>query len=41
MSKDETFIQWLKIVLAIGGIALFTIWAGRVIELLTIIANKL
>jgi len=40
MSKDETFVQYLKIFLAITGIALFLQWGSHITDLLTIIANK-
>lgn len=40
MTKDEKFIQWLKITIAILAFGFFVKFATDVISLLRIISNK-
>lgn len=40
MSPHETFVQYVKIMIAMFALGFFSIWAFEVIKLLRVIAHK-
>lgn len=40
MTRDEKFVQWLKIAIAAAAFVIFVDFANMVLLLLTVIANK-